>query len=72
MKLRLEARPEPSRVALWMAPLLATFARPGWAPLAAAPFGLAAPTMFLFNRRTARMKKFEEMFREHPERFAPV
>ena len=26
MKLRLEARPEPSRVALWMAPLLATFA----------------------------------------------
>jgi len=47
-----------------VAALLATFARPWWAPLAAAPFGLAAPTAFLFNRRTARMKKFEEMFPE--------
>jgi tight adherence protein B len=47
-----------------VAALLATFARPWWAPLAAAPFGLAAPTLFLFNRRTARTKKFEEMFPE--------
>jgi tight adherence protein B len=46
------------------AALAATFARPWWAPLAAAPFGLAAPTFYLINRRNARLRKFEEMFPE--------
>jgi tight adherence protein B len=46
------------------AALLATFARPWWAPLAAAPFGLAAPTAWLVNRRNSRLRKFEEMFPE--------
>jgi tight adherence protein B len=46
------------------AALAASFARPWWAPFAALPFGLAAPTAFLYNRRSSRMKKFEEMFPE--------
>lgn len=46
------------------AAVIATLARPWWAPFVAAPFGLAAPTLFLFNRRSSRMKKFEEMFPE--------
>jgi tight adherence protein B len=35
-----------------------------WAPIAAAPIGLMAPTMWLRWQRNARMRKFEEMFPE--------
>jgi tight adherence protein B len=44
--------------------LFASFARYWWAPLAAAPFGLCAPTALLMRRRTIRLRKFEEMFPE--------
>lgn len=47
-----------------VAALAGTFARPWWAPLAAAPFGFALPILFLMNRRTSRLKKFEEQFPE--------
>ena len=39
-------------------------ARQAWAPLLAAPLGVALPFMWLANRRTARLRRFEEQFPE--------
>ncbi len=42
----------------------AMFARPQYAPLVAAPFGIAAPVFWLVHRRSSRLKRFEEQFPE--------
>jgi tight adherence protein B len=44
--------------------LAGSFTRYWWAPLATAPIGLVAPTLWLMNRRSARLRKFEEQFPE--------
>jgi tight adherence protein B len=40
------------------------FARPLWAPLAAAAVGLMVPTFVLLRKRSSRLKRFEEQFPE--------
>ena len=42
----------------------ATFVRVPYAPIAAALVGLMAPFLYLMNRRTARIRRFEEKFPE--------
>jgi tight adherence protein B len=47
-----------------LAMVVSVFVRQSWAPMIAAPVGLVVPTLFLVRKRSARMKKFEEMFPE--------
>jgi tight adherence protein B len=51
-------------IALSSALIVFLFARVWWAPVAAAAAGALMPVAFLFNRRSARFKKFEEQFPE--------